>query len=256
MGNNNGKYLSTFTLKIIAILTMTIDHIGAILGAEGYGGILSYDTYMILRTIGRLAFPIFCYLIVEGYFHTRSAKKYSIRLFVFALISQLPFNLAIKGDISKFYTLNIFFTLLLGLILIWIIDTLIKKIHLSESKPHQSELLPYIFATIAIFYAVDNFVPIDYGVYGLLLILVFYFFRAKEETLENPDAGTKAVLMQFIAMGIITFLFSSGIQIYSLFALIPIAMHNHKKGKGLKYFFYMYYPLHLLIIYFIGKALF
>lgn len=254
--NNKQKHLSTFTLKIIAILTMTIDHIGAVLGMEGYDGILSYDTYMILRTIGRTAFPIFSYLIVEGYFHTRNVRNYTIRLFVFALLSQLPFNLAIKGDIFKFQSLNIFFTLLLGLVLIWIIDTLIKKIRLSEIEPHQSVLLPYIFAVIAVFYAVDNFIPIDYGVYGLLLILVFYFFRAKEETLENPDAGTKAVLAQFIAIGVITFLFSSGIQIYCLFALIPIAMHNNKKGKGLKYFFYLYYPLHLLIIYFMGKALF
>ncbi len=255
MGNNNSKCLSTFSLKLIAILTMTIDHIGAIWGAQDYGGVLSYDTYMILRTIGRIAFPIFCYLIVEGYFHTRNVRNYAIRLFVFALLSQLPFNLAIKGGISRFYSLNIFFTLLLGLILIWIIDAAIKKIRISEIEPHQSIILPYIFAVIAVFYAVENFMPIDYGIYGLLLILVFYFFRAKEETLENPDAGTKAVLWQFIAIGIITFLFSFGIQIYALFALIPIAMHNHKKGKGLKYFFYLYYPLHLLIIYFISLVL-
>lgn len=255
MGNNNYKCLSSFALKILAILTMTIDHVGAILGTKNYDGILPYDTYMISRTIGRLAFPIFCYLIVEGYFHTRSVKKYAIRLLGFAVISQLPYNLALKGGISHFYNLNIFFTLLFGLILVWLIDTAIKKIHSKEEVPHQGIILPYLFAVLAIFYAVDNFLPIDYGVYGLLLILVFYFFRAKEETLDNPDAETKALFAQFVAMGAISFLFSSQLQIYSLFALIPIAMHNHKKGKGLKYMFYTYYPLHLLIIYFISIVL-
>lgn len=255
MENSNYKCLSTFTLKMIAIITMTLDHIGAILGSKSYDGILSPDTYMVLRTIGRFAFPIFCYLIVEGYFHTKNVKKYALRLFVFALASQLPFNLALKGDIFNFYSFNVFFTLLFGLILVWIIDTTLKKIHASKCTPHQGMVLPCIFTVIAIFYAVDNYIPIDYGVYGILLIMVFYFFQAKEETLENPDARTKAILDQFIAIGVITFLFSSGIQIYCLFSLIPIAMHNQKKGKGLKYFFYLYYPLHLLIIYCISLVL-
>ncbi len=257
--NSKKVCLSTFTLKLIAIITMTIDHIGAVLGADGYGGILTYDTYMILRIVGRIAFPIFCYLIVEGYFYTRSVKKYALRLFAFACISQIPYTLALKGARITFNHLNIFFTLLLGLILVWVIDSTINKIK-NTSNLHQSNILPAVLIILLIFYLTDDYLGIDYGIYGLLLILIFYFFRENKspsaEDIYSYDeaADIKRFTLLFISIGAITLIFSTQLQIYCLFALIPISMHNHKKGRSLKYVFYAYYPIHLLILYFIKIA--
>ena len=112
------KGISGSTLKIIAMITMLIDHIGAavcmrMMLAEGFGDLNGaaeetikawvtvhadlYSTYYMFRMIGRIAFPIFCFLLVEGFKHTKDAKKYAIRLFAFALISEIPFDLAFQS---------------------------------------------------------------------------------------------------------------------------------------------------------------
>ena len=110
--------MSAFTLKIIAVITMFIDHIGYIV----YNGKIPY-----LNFIGRLSFPIFAFQISEGYIHTKNLKKYFFRLFLFAIISQFPFMLFDSLFIDEFY-LNVFFTLLLGLLSIFIYDKLNNKL--------------------------------------------------------------------------------------------------------------------------------
>ena len=118
--NKNTKevFMSAFTLKIIAVITMFIDHIGYIV----YNGEIPY-----LNFIGRLSFPIFAFQISEGYIHTKNLKKYFFRLFLFAIISQFPFMLFDSLFIDEFY-LNVFFTLLLGLLSIFIYDKLNNKL--------------------------------------------------------------------------------------------------------------------------------
>ena len=132
-GLSGSRYgLSSSTLKLFACITMLIDHTGASVvlqllnqpairaNAARYNQILS--VYTVMRQIGRLAFPIFCFLIVEGYYHTHDVRKYMGRLFVFALISEIPFDLALKP--GWFYPLkqNVYFTLLIGLWTIWTMD--------------------------------------------------------------------------------------------------------------------------------------
>ena len=115
------------TLKIIAVITMLIDHIGAIL-LEPY--IMSQPTIppallgvdMILRFIGRVAFPIFIFLLIEGFVHTHDRKKYGIHLFIFALLSEIPFNMALNGTWRAPFYQNVIFTLLLGYFAIWIYE--------------------------------------------------------------------------------------------------------------------------------------
>ncbi len=126
------KGLSTFWLKIIAIITMTIDHTAVC---------LETPYYTLMRGIGRIAFPIFCYLIVEGFFYTRCLWKYILRLFVFALISQIPFNLMLYK--SPCYTggyLNVYFTLLIGLITIYLVNKLITQCRDIQNKKYNYSL--------------------------------------------------------------------------------------------------------------------
>ena len=121
------KGLSGSTLKMIAIVTMFIDHIGAVIVERmlltGNTGVYTYEQIYILdrvlRSIGRLGFPLFCFLLVEGFQHTKHVGKYACRLLVFALISEIPFNLAFSGSVFFSTYQNVFFTLLIGLITMW-----------------------------------------------------------------------------------------------------------------------------------------
>lgn len=242
--SNSPKYkcLTTFALKIIALIAMTIDHTGHVIGTDRYNGmvflsgIIPEDIYLILRAIGRMAFPIYCYLIVEGFFHTRSVTKYSLRLFIFALISQVPYSLASSKELLDFKHPNVFFTLTLGLICVAAIDKCIE-IFKESDKPNAVILIPGALITLLLMYVADK-INTDYGILGIIIIVSFYLFKDK-------------YIYLFIVIGCATNVLEPGIQMLSLFSLIPIFLHNHKKGPGLKYLFYIYYPAHLLVLYFI-----
>ncbi len=238
------SFINTFFLKLIAILTMTIDHVGACFGIKYqelnvfFTDFFPMDTYTILRSIGRLAFPIFCYLIVEGLYHTRDVKKYALRLFIFAFISQIPFNMMLYKD--PFYprykgmTLNVYFTLCIGLLAIAIARACYKVYQEKQNTQYM-----YIgIITILCAMTLAQILKTDYGAYGVLVITVFFLFR------NNP---LMLIAGQFFAM----YFMRGKINIYFMLALIPILLHNHKKGPGLKYLFYAYYPAHMLILYLI-----
>ncbi len=234
------KCLNSFTLKLIAIICMTIDHIGAVIGTKYVDGKLylsgafKADFYRILRDIGRIAFPIFCYLIVEGYYHTSNVWKYTLRLFIFALISQIPFSLATHKTPFNFSSLNVFFTLCMGLLCVILFP--IK----SESR-HTPAQTAFSFISIIGISALSVLLNTDYSIFGILLILIFYIFRGEPVKI-------------FIAMLICIVLFENPQELFALISIIPIALHNGKKGPSVKYAFYVYYPLHLTILYFIYKA--
>lgn len=228
--------LTGSTLKIIAITTMFIDHIGATIFENGEIAMhimaKGETAYMIwgiidlaLRLIGRIAFPIFCFLLVEGFLHTKNVKKYSQRLCVFCLISELPFNLAFFGTISAPGHQNVFFTLLIGLLVL----TGMKHFSGNDFKSRAGRaaiIFSGVFAaTIA---------NTDYAGYGVAVIILFYLLH---DSKTARDISTMAVL-----------LCSSLLEITGLFALIPIHLYNGKRGLSLKYFFYLFYPAHLLIL--------
>jgi len=216
--------MSSFVLKIIAIVTMFIDHIGyAIFGK------LSFFNY-----IGRIAFPIFAFQISEGYIHTKNFKKYFLRLFIFAIISQVPFMLFGK-IISNDFTLNIFFTLLLGLISIYIYD---------KSK---YKLLGIISAILIGFLA--EFAHCDYGFYGVAIIFLFYVF--KSDVIKSSIAFMLSTTIKYLIpifkygfYDVYLYLF-----ICTLLPIVFISLYNGKKGKDTKYLLYLFYPIHLLLIY-------
>lgn len=209
--------LSVFDLKCIAVFTMLIDHIGAFL----------YPQAIWMRYVGRLAFPIYCFLIAEGYIHTRDVKKYMGRLFLFALLSEIPYDLARNGMVFYKDHQNVFFTLLLGLICIYALDTL-----------HSLWKSAAVFAAVGLL--THFIVRPDYGIGGIVMILLFYVFRGR--TLEK-----------WVSVGALNIAYYGGIQSAAVLALIPIQLYNGSKGRSAKYFFYAFYPVHLAAIYFIRR---
>lgn len=216
--------MSSFVLKMIAIISMFIDHIGyAIFGK------FSYFNY-----IGRLAFPIFAFQISEGYAHTKNLKKYFFRLFLFAIVSQLPFML-FTSIISSEFSLNIFFTLLLGLACIFIYD---------KSK---YKILGILFSiVIGIIAQITN---CDYGFYGVAIILIFHIFKNNfiNASIFFVIATAIKYLISMIQYGF------NNVYIYlfvcTIISAIFLAAYNNKKGRNTKYLLYLFYPLHLLLIY-------
>jgi hypothetical protein len=213
-------------LKWIAIATMTVDHVGAVL----------FPDFEVLRFIGRFSFPLFAYLLVLGAENTSNIRNYFLRLFIFALVSQVPFFLAIGNE--PFELLNIFFTLSTGLVFL----------HFFRKNS--------VFAIVPIF--VSLFLPFDYGVYGIAVIGCMYLLRA------NTKLGAAAlVIMNSL------FLFPWNTQFLSVAAIPLVVLHNRgslnlTEGTPAKlsiplwrkYFFYVYYPLHLALLYIIKLYLF
>ena len=209
------KGINTFTLKMIAIVSMLIDHAGAVL----------FPQYEILRIVGRLAFPIYAYTLVEGLVHTHDVKKYMLRLGAFALISEIPFDLAFFGSALEFSHQNVFFTLFLGIVMLYF----------TIKAPTTFWQFMYTIG----FFLISEFLRTDYNSMGLLMIFCFYYFRNQNVT-------------KYLLVALINILFMGGTQVYAVLALVPIAMHNGNQGPKCKKFFYGFYPVHLLILYFIS----
>lgn len=232
--------MSALTLKIIACIAMLLDHIG-------YTVKITYP----YRIIGRIAFPIYAFLLTEGYHHTKDFKRYLKRLFLFALVSEIPFNLFSKGkliDISS--SKNIFFTLSLSLLLLYWLDES-KKIY--EDKPR---LILLSTILVSLFCLTAELINVDYGFYGILTVLCFrYMKHCRRKNLATITGHTVVIFSYILLSQNNSWAF---VQLYALFALVPILLYNGKKGhnptnrtmnKIIQYAFYAYYPLHMLIIY-------
>lgn len=224
--------LSGFWLKMIAIVTMLIDHLGATL----------FQNQIWMRYVGRIAFPIFCFLIVEGFVHTKDVKKYSIRLFIFAIISELAFDFAFYGKLFYWEHQNVFFTLLFGLLCLIAIERNTKT-SLQVICVISAMLLAWVFCT-------------DYGGAGVLLIVCFYLFRDnKLKILIALFLINSILLTRFFTIEYLwetNRLFKIFIQDFAILSILPIGLYNGKRGINMKWFFYLFYPLHLLIIYLIS----
>ena len=241
------KGVSGSTLKIIAITAMLIDHIGAgllgrLLWANGYGVLMTttdiqaimswlqenaalYYGYSAMRMIGRVAFPIFCFQLVEGFQKTRDVKKYALRLGAFALISEVPFDLTFKAQLFDLSYQNVFFTLFFGLLTMIVVDKLTKTQLPKAGKIVLSGVAIVAGAVIA------ELLNTDYGAIGVVCIMALFVFKYSK-------------VAQIVA-GCIAFCW----EITAPLAFIPIGFYNGERGLKLKYFFYAFYPLHLLAIY-------
>lgn len=228
--------ISGSTLKLIAIVSMFIDHVGAVIVErmllQKYPfGLFPRSDFLtvldnVLRSIGRIAFPIFCFLLVEGFLHTKNVAKYALRLFLFALISEIPFNLAITGKVFYKNYQNVYFTLLIGLLVMILFRMIEEKVTFSIAL----RLLLYggaLFAGIKL----ASFLMTDYDGFGVLCIMVLYIFR-RNRTYQ-------------LLMGCFAFMW----EVPAPLAFLPISWYSGNRGLKMKYFFYAFYPLHLLVLY-------
>lgn len=225
--------MTVFTLKIIALASMVIDHAGIIM-PEFFG--LS-PGINIFRVIGRLAFPIFVYLIAEGFRHTKSPEKFLLRLGAFALISEIPFDIAFEPQINFLAGTNIFYTLFLGGVAIYAH----QKLH--EEKP---AYLPACAAVLA-----AEFLTADYGAYGVAFIFLMYLIKPVKWRLAamaalclyQHESTIRGVLRGDCVPAVVLLMIPA--------TLVPVALvafYNGERGPGLKWLFYAAYPAHILIL--------
>lgn len=246
---NLEKYgLTTFGLKVIAVVTMLIDHIATIfLWDEPY--------YYQLRAIGRLSFPIFAFLIVEGFFHTSNCKKYALRMGIFALLSEIPYDIAfypnfiydesykITGyrDLIYLSKQNVFITLFIGLMAIWALHSVAmgkvkypRFVQKVAGIVNLQSALKFIIIIVAC--ALGHLTKCTYSYAGIFLIICFYVFREYH-------------IGKALANGFFNIMMYGGVQAYGTFSVIPIALYNGKPGKyKWKWFFYLFYPVHLIVL--------
>ena len=210
---------------------MLSDHIGDAI----------YGKFSFLNLIGRISFPIFAFQSVQGYIYTKNFKKHMIKLFIFACVSQVPFMLFLS-TFSDSFVLNIFFTFFLGLLSLFIYDKCKNK------------LLGFLFVIFSSI--IGELIHVDYGAFGILIIFTFYFFKDK----KIPMAISTIILC--FAKYIPNILKIPNLYLHYLYcglftslSLVFILLYNKKEGPKAKYFFYIFYPLHLLILYFINMVL-
>ncbi len=211
--------MDLFILKIIGIITMFLDHYYKII-----------DGPIWFNILGRIAFPIFAFSINEGFIHTRDKKRYFIRLLIFGILVQIPAFLKIER-----YPLNIFFTLSFGILCLFVIEN--KKIY--------KKLKLVLLLGIIIFAEKIGF---DYGAYGIILIILFHIFKNKKIYLS--------ILFVLLNIVGVELMHINHVQYYSILSLIFIYLYNGKKGHNIKYSFYLFYPLHLMVLYFLEGILY
>ena len=224
--------LSGFQLKCIAILSMALDHTGAVL----------FPQEIWLRCAGRLAFPIFCFLIVEGFVHTHDVYRYMARLGVFALISEIPYDLAFRGVCLEFAYQNVFFTLSISLVMLVFLERAMDACQRKRQAGEKAFLQTLAaVGTVAAAMAAAELFCVDYGGSGPLLAALFYCYKRK----GSPGLAV-SFLIFCLSMGLLTAM----VEIFGIVSVPLIARYNGKRtGRGRGRLFYLFYPLHLLILY-------
>jgi len=224
--------MSAFALKIIAITAMLIDHF-----AFMFDGRLVFELVPVLRMVGRMAFPIFAYFVGVGFRSTSDVHKYLTRLGIFALISEIPFDIALNAHTYPQYEIvwlefgrqNIFFTLFLGLLAALIYKKAFTNWHYAIVLP-----LPFVAAM---------FLQADFGLIGVMLVFACAVIDRREYRLAVLLIGGLALHMPL--GGNLMLMMNTGY----IAALILLAFYNGKQGPKMKWLFYAFYPLHLLFLF-------
>lgn len=225
--NSEKKYqiLDGTILKIIAMISMVFDHTGD----------MFFPDVMWPRMVGRLAMPIFSFFIAEGFAHTRDKKRYLCRIGVFALISEIPFDLAFEGKIG-FAHQNIMLSFFLSVIALILFDWIRGGKDPEEKQVSVGKTLLGV-SVVAVIAALSLLLRADYTVFAVAAVFLFYVLRKKHQLIRS------GVGVAFLALTR-----TMGYYCATGLSFIPLALYNGKKGKGLKWLFYVFYPGHLLLL--------
>lgn len=228
-------------LKVFAIATMLIDHCGLVivyyaLLHSAHPALVArqdllWNIYHLMRDIGRTAFPVFLFFLVQGFIHTHDRKAYALRLFVFGILSELPFNLCVDQTLFSTAHQNVMWSLLIGFLMMWAMDSISQK-----KLPEAAKFLLCIAVISAAALSAWT-LKTDYRYKGILILAVLYFVRFNRKL-------TLAAL-------VVCFLWEPA----AIFAAIPIAFYNGKRGNMPKYFFYWFYPVHLLLLFVLQRII-
>ncbi len=273
IGLKNGKkgFLSAAVLKHTAYLSMLVDHFSCVvlllyiqgLSQQGQETAQLTEVYNYGRDFGRIAFVLFAYMAAQGFLHTHNALRYLLRLGIFALLSEVPFDLALYDTVFTMQSQNVYFTLFFGVLALYWMQKLQGHIGLQI----QVVLLCMMFACL---------LKTDYMFMGVLLIVVLY--QCRNSFWKQALFGSLTIYFGITAVYAVRYLPGMGLHIdsgieawvagvqqflmwgrqelYGLFAFVWIYFYNGEKGRQLpKYFYYLFYPVHLLVLYLV-KVLF
>lgn len=235
--------VSSFTLKIIGIISMLCDH---------YSDIIIGD-FTFLNLIGRLALPIFAFQIVQGYIHTSNIKKYIIRIFIFACVSQLPFYL-FKAMTATPVEFNVLFTFLLGIIALMAYDKIKNKI--------------LGFSTVVLIGVIAQLIKTDFRWFGIACIFLFYIFSKSNDRKKDISDIRKKVYLCILFIALVIIFYLKGIILnpsfvttyletilFTCISLVPICLYNGKQGPKIKYLFYAFYPFQFIFLWLLEKII-
>jgi hypothetical protein len=258
----NSKGINGFWIKILAVVTMFIDHAGLIVIQNGF---MSLNRNQISDTmfnlcvqiaegahlIGRMAFPLFCFLLVEGFIHTHSRTKYLRNLILFGIISEPIYDLAMSNSLICWDEQNVLFELALCLIML---------VGLEKIRGF-GFIYRIVFDTLIVFICceISLFCRLDGGILGVLLVAVFYEYR--KERIKRILASIIVIIVSSMYIYGSGFKFDTGaiFDLYFIVELIAVGctmLYDGERGKkGIKYFFYMFYPVHLITLWSIAKLI-
>lgn len=239
--------ISQETLKLIACVTMLIDHIGAVLVSPGHAALASGDTTVawanvIMRCVGRTAFPIFCFLLVEGAYHTGNPKKYAARLVVGMVLSEIPFDLAFFGELSWDHQ-SVMVTLLLGFLLV-------TAMNRSEGFWKLLWIVPFYYGA--------EWLNTDYGGDGILLIAMFALVKGARQEKWVRLAGMTLMLWNLRRIRYWNLDVMIPMDRFRMLAALPIFCYNGKKlsrSRTVQWAFYLFYPAHIALLWGVRKMI-
>lgn len=191
--------------------------------------------YTVMRAVGRSSYVIFAFLIVQGFLYTHDAWKYELRILLFALISEVPFDLAFSGSFIKTESQNVFFTLALGLLSLILSEKVRNRVQSEGTHEGRTVASLLSLLPVGLCALVSALISSDYGAAGVIMIYLFYYFR-------------RSLAIQLACFFVVAFVFFGPFEWYGAAAFFLLYFYHGRRGPSARYFFYAFYPVHLLII--------
>ena len=226
-GQKRFAVLDGTTLKLIAMVSMVFDHVG-----DNF-----FPEQVWMRIIGRIAMPLFAFCIAEGFIHTHDRRRYLLRMGLFALLSEIPFDLVTARRVLEFTHQNIMWTFF------WAILALLCFERILGAQPTRGKYALGIVVLLA-FAGTSLLLNMDYNLLGVVLVCLFYLLRRYPLPVRTGAAMVWHALLRNV-----------GIYWFGLLGFLPILLYNGKRGRGLKWLFYIFYPGHLLLIWLLRTLL-